>query len=291
VAEIGHGRKGLFSAAVIAWLITALYYFTQYMMRSAPSVMMPELTAAFGISVVSLTSLLGLFYYGYAPFSLIAGVALDRLGPRRVVPIGAAAMALGALLFTLGDPALAAIGRFIQGAGGVFALPAFGAHVAIAIAGFAAGDPHAVEHAIATKPVVALDHVELGVRAGAHKHPIHPHGEFADDPQIARLHLFAHRAEVSFQVGTRDRTFCHHHRDLAPSLNRSVLEHLWARDAISISPSLHATHNASLLRGGQFGLGFLHRSVHQRSGELVWRPEEGEGDDGVAASPAIRLEV
>jgi MFS family permease len=122
VAEIGHGRKGLFSAAVIAWLITALYYFTQYMMRSAPSVMMPELTAAFGISVVSLTSLLGLFYYGYAPFSLIAGVALDRLGPRRVVPIGAAAMALGALLFTLGDPALAAIGRFIQGAGGVFAL-------------------------------------------------------------------------------------------------------------------------------------------------------------------------
>src|SRR5689334_2882821 len=92
------------------------------MMRSAPSVMVPELTAAFGISVVSLTSLLGLFYYGYAPFSLIAGIALDRLGPRKVLPIGAAALALGALLFTFGDPTLAAIGRFIQGAGGVFAL-------------------------------------------------------------------------------------------------------------------------------------------------------------------------
>ena len=91
-------------------------------MRSAPAVMVPELTSAFGLSAVGVASLVGLFYYAYAPFSLVAGVALDQLGPRKVVPLGAAGVAIGALLFSTGDPTLASIGRFMQGAGGVFAL-------------------------------------------------------------------------------------------------------------------------------------------------------------------------
>src|SRR3954466_6118724 len=91
-------------------------------MRSAPAVMVPELSTAFGVSAVGLATLVGLFYYGYAPFSLVAGVAMDQLGPRKVVPVGAAMVGVGALLFATGDPALAAIGRFIQGAAGVFAL-------------------------------------------------------------------------------------------------------------------------------------------------------------------------
>src|SRR4029453_13507397 len=106
----------------MAWLVTAAYYFYQYVMRSAPAVMMPQLSAAFGLSSAAVASLVGLFYYGYSPFSLVAGVAMDQLGPRRVVPIGAAAVGIGALLFASGDPVLAAIGRFLQGAGGVFAL-------------------------------------------------------------------------------------------------------------------------------------------------------------------------
>jgi MFS family permease len=106
----------------IAWLLTSVYYFYQYVMRSAPAVMVPELTEAFGLSAVGLASLLGLFYWGYAPFSLVAGVAMDQLGPRRVVPFGAALVGVGALLFASGDPTLASLGRFLQGAAGVFAL-------------------------------------------------------------------------------------------------------------------------------------------------------------------------
>jgi MFS family permease len=64
----------------------------------------------------------GLFYYGYSPFSLVAGVAMDRWGPRRVVPIGAAAVGIGALLFATGSTEAASAGRFLQGAGGAFAL-------------------------------------------------------------------------------------------------------------------------------------------------------------------------
>ena len=108
--------------AAVAWLVTAVYYFYQYTLRSAPAVMMPQLSDAFGLSAAAVASLVGLFYYGYSPFSLVAGVAMDRLGPRRVVPIGAAAVGLGALLFATGSGPAASIGRLLQGAGGVFAL-------------------------------------------------------------------------------------------------------------------------------------------------------------------------
>src|SRR6186713_1743986 len=107
---------------VAAWLLTAIFYFYQYSMRSAPAVMVPELTTAFGLSAVGVASLVGLFYFGYAPFSLVAGVALDQFGPRKVVPLGAASVAIGAILFSLGDPTWGSVGRFMQGAGGVFAL-------------------------------------------------------------------------------------------------------------------------------------------------------------------------
>jgi MFS family permease len=109
-------------AAIVAWLITAVYYFYQYTLRSAPAVMMPQLSEAFGLTAMGVASLVGLFYYGYSPFSLVAGTAMDRLGPRRVVPIGAAAVGVGSLLFATGNSEAASIGRCLQGAGGVFAL-------------------------------------------------------------------------------------------------------------------------------------------------------------------------
>jgi MFS family permease len=108
--------------AAIAWLITAVYYFYQYMLRSAPAVMMPQLSEAFGLTAMGVASMVGLFYYGYSPFSLVAGVALDRWGPRKVVPIGAAAVGVGALMFATGNNEMASAGRLLQGAGGVFAL-------------------------------------------------------------------------------------------------------------------------------------------------------------------------
>src|SRR5829696_2968682 len=123
MAEGSHsGGRDALRLAVVAWLITSIYYFYQYVMRSAPAVMVPEMAHGFGLTPAGVASLVGLFYYAYAPFSLVAGVAMDQVGPRRVVPIGAATVAVGALLFSMGDPTLAAVGRFMQGAGGVFAL-------------------------------------------------------------------------------------------------------------------------------------------------------------------------
>jgi MFS family permease len=116
------GGDAVPGAVMLAWLVTSIFYFYQYVLRSAPAVMAPQLTQVFQLSAIGLTSLLGLFYYGYAPFSLVAGVAMDQLGPRRVVPVAAAAMGIGAFLFAAGDPTVAGGGRFLQGAAGVFAL-------------------------------------------------------------------------------------------------------------------------------------------------------------------------
>jgi len=108
--------------AVAAWVLTAIYYFYQYALRSAPAVMMPELSNAFGITPIAVASIVGLFYYDYSPFSLVAGAAMDKIGPRRLLPGAAALVGVGALLFSTGQIQLAGIGRFMQGAGGVFAL-------------------------------------------------------------------------------------------------------------------------------------------------------------------------
>jgi MFS family permease len=109
-------------AAAVAWLLTAVYYFYQYALRSSPGVMMPQLSEAFGLGALGVASIVGLFYYGYSPFSLVAGAAMDRLGPRRLLPAAAAVVGLGAFLFATGSREAASIGRFLQGAGGVFAL-------------------------------------------------------------------------------------------------------------------------------------------------------------------------
>jgi MFS family permease len=109
-------------AAVGAWLLVAVYYFYQYALRSAPSVMMPQLTEAFGVNALGVSAIVGIFYYGYSPFSLVAGASMDRFGAKRVIPIGAAVVGIGAILFGTGNVTLVNIGRFLQGAGGAFAL-------------------------------------------------------------------------------------------------------------------------------------------------------------------------
>src|SRR6478672_12305522 len=99
--------KSAARTAAIAWLIAAVYYFYQYMLRSAPAVMMPQLSSAFNVSTLAVASMVGLFYYGYSPFSLVAGAAMDRIGPRRLLPGAAAIVGIGALLFATGNTQIA----------------------------------------------------------------------------------------------------------------------------------------------------------------------------------------
>ncbi|MFP3553074.1 MFS transporter [Paraburkholderia sp. SIMBA_049] len=102
---------------VIAWLFCAAFYFMQYMLRSAPGVMMPELSAALSRDALGVGTLVGLYYYTYALFSIVFGALLDRLGGKAVIPVGIVLVAVGAALFGLGSMQAAQIGRLLQGAG------------------------------------------------------------------------------------------------------------------------------------------------------------------------------
>jgi len=108
-------------AFVVAWAICLSFYFLQYAVRSAPSVMIPELTQAYGLTTLGISSLLGLYYYTYSTFALVSGAALDRWGAKYTIPIGIFFLAVGLIMFGVGSFSMAYVGRLLQGAGAAFA--------------------------------------------------------------------------------------------------------------------------------------------------------------------------
>jgi MFS family permease len=122
-------------AFVIAWGFTVLFYFLEYAIRSSPAVMIPQLEASFHTTALGISAILGAYYYTYSTMSLVAGAALDRLGAKRTVPVGAAILGIGCLFFSVAAVSSGDIGRLLQGAGSAFA---FTGAVYLAAHGFSA---------------------------------------------------------------------------------------------------------------------------------------------------------
>jgi MFS family permease len=119
----------------IAWGLAMCFYFLEYASRSAPAVMIPDLTRAFGTTALGVSAILGTYYYTYSITSLIAGAALDRVGAKKAVPIGIFILAVGCLLFSIPTATFGYAGRLLQGAGSAFA---FTGAVYLAVHGFSA---------------------------------------------------------------------------------------------------------------------------------------------------------
>jgi MFS family permease len=119
----------------IAWGLALCFYFLEYASRSAPAVMIEHLATAFGTSAIGVSAILGTYYYTYSTTSLIAGAALDRVGAKKVVPVGIFILAVGCLLFSVSTTAAGYTGRLLQGAGSAFA---FTGAVYLAAHGFSA---------------------------------------------------------------------------------------------------------------------------------------------------------
>jgi MFS family permease len=122
-------------AFVIAWVFTVAFYFLEYAVRSSPAVMIPGLEASFHTTALGVSAILGAYYYTYSTMSLVAGAALDHLGAKRTVPIGAAILGIGCLFFSGGSVIEGDAGRLLQGAGSAFA---FTGAVYLAAHGFSA---------------------------------------------------------------------------------------------------------------------------------------------------------
>ncbi len=119
----------------IAWGLALCFYFLEYASRSAPAVMIEHLATAFGTSAIGVSAILGTYYYTYSTTSLIAGAALDRVGAKKVVPVGIFILAIGCLLFAIPTAGAGYAGRLLQGAGSAFA---FTGAVYLATRGFSA---------------------------------------------------------------------------------------------------------------------------------------------------------
>jgi MFS family permease len=122
-------------AFAVAWACATIFYFLEYAGRSAPAVMIPELSHAFGVSALGLSAILGVYYYTYSSASLVGGVLLDRFGAKHVVPAGMIILGLGCLLFAVPNELVGTVGRLCQGAGSAFA---FTGAVYLAAHGFSA---------------------------------------------------------------------------------------------------------------------------------------------------------
>jgi MFS family permease len=97
--------------------------------------MIPQLSAAFGATVVGVSAIIGTYYYTYSVTNLIAGVALDRAGGKWVIAIGAFVLAAGCFAFAVSSSLSANLGRLLQGGGSAFA---FTGAVYLATHGFSA---------------------------------------------------------------------------------------------------------------------------------------------------------
>ena len=73
--------------AVAVGFAASFFYIYDFIARVMPAAMTHELMAAFHIRAGSLGILTSMFFYGYAPMQIPAGVLLDRLGARKVLTL------------------------------------------------------------------------------------------------------------------------------------------------------------------------------------------------------------
>jgi len=118
-----NGTKSYTKYYVIAWVFGLVFYFLDYVIRSAPAVMLPELAQSFSVNEIRLVTIVGTYYYTYSTCSLIAGIALDRFGAKYSLFTGALILGIGCLLFMISSQFSGVTGRLFQGAGCAFAFP------------------------------------------------------------------------------------------------------------------------------------------------------------------------
>jgi sugar phosphate permease len=103
--------------AFTVWGLGAALYLVGFFHRVAPAVITRELAAEFDLTAAALGNLSALYFYSYVAIQVPTGMLVDRYGPRRILTLGAAGAAAGALLFAGADAfALVGTGRLLIGA-------------------------------------------------------------------------------------------------------------------------------------------------------------------------------
>lgn len=108
--------------AWLIWSVPALFFLYEFILRIAPSLMLPDLESAMHLSEGGIGAALGAYYYAYAPMQLAVGVLLDLFGSRRLLSMAALICVLGLAIGAGASSATElATSRLLLGLGSAFA--------------------------------------------------------------------------------------------------------------------------------------------------------------------------
>lgn len=100
------------------WLFASVFFLYAFVLRVSPSVMVDDLMREFAVGGAILGNLSAVYFYVYASIQIPIGVAIDRLGARRLATGAAAICTVGVLVFAGADSLwMAYFGRFLIGLG------------------------------------------------------------------------------------------------------------------------------------------------------------------------------
>ena len=76
-----------FVSAWCTWACVSLFYAYQYILRVLPSIVLNDISERFDLSPALLGQYSGFYYLGYALTHIPIGIAMDRFGPKKVLPL------------------------------------------------------------------------------------------------------------------------------------------------------------------------------------------------------------
>lgn len=98
------------------WGLGAALYLIGFYQRVAPAVITDELMKDFAIGAAGLGNLSAFYFYSYVAMQTPTGILADRLGPRRLLTIGALVAGIGGLIFAVAPTIVwASLGRLLIG--------------------------------------------------------------------------------------------------------------------------------------------------------------------------------
>jgi MFS family permease len=104
------------SDGLFVWMFGAALYLLAFFHRVAPAVITEELMRDFQISGASLGNLSAFYFYSYVGMQIPTGILVDRIGPRKLLTLGALGAAVGAVVFALASNiSWAILGRLLIG--------------------------------------------------------------------------------------------------------------------------------------------------------------------------------
>ncbi len=104
--------------AFLIWACITLFYCYQYILRTLPNIIMPELIEMFEIGATQFGSFAGIYYIGYIAMHIPLGVCIISYGPRITLAVCALLTTLGLLPIIYCDAwLLVKLGRLLTGIG------------------------------------------------------------------------------------------------------------------------------------------------------------------------------